>query len=197
MSDQFVKQCSSSGTPFYLKIGNRRDVKFFEISGCDELPCVLTERIFANITIRLKMREFLEITLSNQYFINFICNMFTAQAEDNPIMRYKITNAISGVIETFGSGFMPIPCGSLVNSTCPMEKDQIITYSAPFQVENYSKVYSVIGDNLHSYLTIEMYGRNGDVQIETPMFRFILRIVLQFCYLGIACNGVPRMPLIS
>lgn len=85
-----------------------------------------------------------------------------------------------------GSGYMPIPCGSLVNSWCPLKKNQTITYSAPFRLVATKSLRNWFEDRIPLYLTIEMTGRNGSgIPLKVPMFRFGLIINLKYRFFNI------------
>lgn len=58
MGSLVLERCLSAETPFELGIGNRKNIEYFEIGGCYERFCVLTERTNTFIAIRLKMRKF-------------------------------------------------------------------------------------------------------------------------------------------
>lgn len=84
-----------------------------------------------------------------------------------------------------GYGYMPIPCGSLVNGTCPLKKDQTITYSVPFQLVSRYRLWSLMLFTTHRmYLIIDMY---GTVPLDDPIFRFVVRIDFEFCLLHVTC----------
>lgn len=94
-------------------------------------------------------------------------------------MTYKLYTKNGRI---FGSGYMPIPCGSLVNSWCPLKINQTITYSTPFQVEIDDSMREFYEWPLKVYLAIEFFGRNGSEPSKRPMFRFTLPVTMEFSF---------------
>lgn len=87
----------------------------------------------------------------------------------------------------YGSGFMPIPCGSLFNSWCPLKKNKTYVYAALFQLVSQNITWSLFGGEIPTYLTIEMFGRNGTMPMKQPLFRLTVLIKFKFCRLHIFC----------
>lgn len=77
------------------------------------------------------------------------------------------------------TGYMPILCGSLVNSYCPLKKNQTITYSVPFQLELNNCEMGFLTSAKKFYLVIELFARIRTVPSKTPMFRFVTPIKLR------------------
>lgn len=66
----FVKLCTIKATPFTLKVGDIKNVEWFENSGCQSFYCEIRERTNVNITNKLTMREFL------QFYFQFLMLFF-------------------------------------------------------------------------------------------------------------------------
>lgn len=57
ISELFLIRCLSKETPTHLDIGDLEKIKYFEVSGCEEEWCVLTERTKIPIKIKFIMRN--------------------------------------------------------------------------------------------------------------------------------------------
>lgn len=89
---------------------------------------------------------------------------------------------------SFGTGDMPIFCGSLVNATCPLKTGQNVIYSTSFQINQSSKLVSfAAGKPLRVILLIELYGNESDLGSMLPLYRFELEISLEPCLLHVMC----------